>query len=309
MRGMKVWLAALLLILSLPVGGRTVGAVRAEPLANCRALTMYLRPGLNPPPGNLVIRVAPDAPTGRFPVSLPVYPGAVRLKHLLDTPYGASLSDDAYIQTAAAEYGSADAADTVLRWYQAVMPSCGWRQGSFWGTSSTSAFTSGHSFISRANSDHVVLVSVGRNGSSRSYLALGAEQVILPPRPESSYLHGPFNRTYFQVRIALKRSSFHNGREVVTVIHTTVTNHPAIARLVTAIDRIRGSRSVRTFCPGPPQRIGPAWLTFIRADGSRVHAFEMSPGACGGLSVNGAGWMIDPGGVWKQILGLSGVRR
>jgi hypothetical protein len=189
------------------------------------------------------------------------------------------------------------------------MPSCGWRQGSFWGTSSTSAFTSGHSFISRANSDLVVLVSVGRNGSSGSYLALGAEQVILPPRPESSYLRGSFNRPYVQVRIALTRSSFHNGREVLTVTHTTVTNHPAIARLVTAIDRIRGSRSVRTFCPGPPQRIGPAWLTFIRADGSRVHAFEMSPGACGGLSVNGAGWMIDPGGVWKQILRLSGVRR
>jgi hypothetical protein len=232
----------------------------------------------------------------------------VQLNHLLHTPYGAIQGDDAYIQTAAAEYRSADSPDTVLRWYGTVMPSCGWRQGRFWGTSSASAFTNGHSFTSRANSNLVVLVSVGRNGTSGSYLALGVEQVILPPRPQSSYLRGPVDHPYVQVRIALKRGTFRNGQEVVTVTHRTVTGRPALARLVTVIDRIRSSRSVRTFCPGPLQLTGPAWLTFIRADGSRAHAFEMGPGMCGGLSVNGAGWMIDPGVVWRQILGLSGVR-
>lgn len=309
MHGMKVWLAALLFVISLPVSSRTVRAMRVQTPATCRALTLYLRRGLNPPPGNLAVRIAPDAPVERLPVSLPVYPGAVRLKHLLDTPYGATLSDDAYIQTAAAEYGSSDAADTVLRWYQAVMPSCGWRQSQFWGTGSMSAFTSGHGFISLVNPDLVVLVSVGRNGSGGSYLALGAEQVVLPPRPKSSYLRGPSDRSYVRVHIALRRNSFHQGREIVTVTHVTVTEHRAIARLVTAIDHIQGSRSVRNFCPGPMQRVGPAWFTFIRTDGSRVHGFEMGPGVCGGLSVNGAGWMIDRGAVWKQILELSGVRR
>jgi hypothetical protein len=43
-----------------------------------------------------------------------------------------------------------------------------------------------------------------------------------------------------------------------------------------------------------------------RADGSVAHAYELGPGWCGGLAVNGVGWMVDSGKVWKQILALSG---
>jgi hypothetical protein len=265
-------------------------------------VTLYLHPGFNPPAGNNPVRVATDAPHGSFPVSLPVYPSAVRLSRLLDTPYGASQGDALYMQTAAAEYQSADAAAAVLKWYESVMPSCGWRQGAFWGTSSTSIFTSGHSFIAKANPNLVVLVSVGPNRSSGSYLALGAEEDILPLRPAASYLHGPF----VQLRLALKRSSLQT--QIATVKHTTVTGHRAIARLVSAINSIQGRRSIRTFCPGPPRSTGPAWLSFVRANGSVAHAYESGSGWCGGLAVNGVGWMVDPGSVWTQILALSNTK-
>src|SRR5438309_1206540 len=112
---------------------RPARSTQAAPLVSCRAVTLYLQPGFNPPP-NSPVQVAPDAPHGSYPVSVPVYPGTVRLTHLLNTPYGASQGDAQYIQTAAAEYRSADASATVLKWYQAVMPACGWRQGNFWGT-------------------------------------------------------------------------------------------------------------------------------------------------------------------------------
>src|SRR5690349_19523584 len=118
MRSLRVWPAVLLALMSIPSGSWSVGAAAAAPQLSCGSLTLYLHPGFNPPLGNNPIRVAPDAPHGSFPVSLPVYPGASRLIRLLDTPYGASQGDALYMQTAAAEYRSAAAATTVLKWYQ-----------------------------------------------------------------------------------------------------------------------------------------------------------------------------------------------
>jgi len=52
--------------------------------------------------------------------------------------------------------------------------------------------------------------------------------------------------------------------------------------------------------------VGPAWLTFIRPNHSAVRAYESGPGECGGLAVNGVGWVKDTGPVWNAIRALVG---
>lgn len=129
------------------------------------------------------------------------------------------------------------------------------------------------------------------------------------PRPPRSYLRGPFS----EVRIALKRGSLIHVRETVHVINTTVLNEHAIQKLVSAINSIKDRRTVSGVCFGRPaggRLFGPAWLTFVRADGSTVHAVDTGPGACGGgLTVNGVRGLVDTGSVWNQIITLARPHR
>lgn len=129
------------------------------------------------------------------------------------------------------------------------------------------------------------------------------------PRPPRSYLRGPFS----EVRIALKRSSLIHVRETVHVINTTVLNKHAIQKLVSAINSIKDRRTVSGVCVGRPaggRLFGPAWLTFVRADGSTVRAVDNGPGACGGgLTVNGVRGLVDTGSVWNQIISLTRPHR
>jgi len=59
---------------------------------------------------------------------------------------------------------------------------------------------------------------------------------------------------------------------------------------------------VSGICSGGLSLASPAWLSFVRPNGSVAHAYESGSGVCGGgLAVNGVGWMIDDGRVWNLI--------
>lgn len=296
--------AVLLMLAVLPSSSRPLTSAYAAPQVQCGGLTLTVQPGLNPPPPAESNQAAPDSPRGTFSVSLPEYAGLKPLKRFVGTPY-VSTPADAYLQTAGAEYRSGDDVGTVSAWYRAVMPACGWRPGTYW-SGYAPPLTSGHSYTSARDPNLSVLVSFGAAPSGGSYVAYGVEWVILPARPASSYLHGPFT----QLRIALNHGVFegpHRGRLVWRTSRVTITDRAAIGRLITAMDGIKKRRTVVLTCPGPQRLTGPAWISLIRSNGSVVHAFEDGPaGGCGGgLAINGVRWLADPGTVWNQIVRLS----
>jgi hypothetical protein len=96
------------------------------------------------------------------------------------------------------------------------------------------------------------------------------------------------------------------------VVHTLITNRQTIARVVAAIDAITSAFAVRSVCFGQqrgPGSVGPIWITFVRRNGTKVHAFEFGPGQCGGLAVNGFRWLLDPDTVWPLITPLARGQR
>lgn len=277
--------------------------VALAPVVNCSATTLTLQPGLHPPPPRPSLRIAADVPRGSFTAPLPVYPGATPL-----TPYVASpfpdYPDNPYVQTASAEYQSEASVATLRAWFWAMLPACGWHVQGFWNGNAT-AFTSGMTFIANDNANLTVDVSFGSGPSGSAYLGYGVEEITYPPRPASSFLHGPFT----EIRIALQRSPVGNEPIKPYVVHTTMQERASIAHLVRAINAIMGYHSTAVVCMGGPARtVGPAWLSFVRPNGTVVHAYESGPGVCGGLAVNGLGWLIDPGFVWNEVLSLTGGR-
>lgn len=270
----------------------------------CTGITLQVHPGLNPSPKNAALRPAWDAPRGTFTVSLPLYLGATPLSSWVASPYP-EYPASPYLQTAGTEYQTADSTATVSRWFSSHFVGCGWHSNGHWGGNAT-AFTTGLTFVSKANPDLSVELSFGDAPSGGSYIGYGVEWIIYPPRPAASYLHGPFT----QLRIALGRSVLQNGSFVQHVIHVTVRDRTAIGRLVSAINSVGGYHTVSGVCVGGgPSRIGPAWLSFMRRNGSTAHAYDAGLGIClGNLAVNGKRWLIDTGAVWTQILALSGGR-
>ena len=203
---------------------------------------------------------------------------------------------DPYLQTGVAEYQASGSVHMVIAWYRRAFGDCGWRiQGSM--RTNESLLTQGLSFQPGGNPYLTVQVSFGSTPEGGTYIGYATEAITYPPRPEASYLRGPFS----QVRIALNRGIIRPGHPVERIIHTVVLDRPTIARLVHAINAIRGYRTVMPMCLGGLSLTGPAWLTFVRPSGSVVHAYESGPGECEGLAVNGVRWLLDPGRVWNLI--------
>lgn len=267
---------------------------------NCAVTTLTLQPGLNPPPPKTTSQIAPDIPRHGVSVSLPRYPGATPLMSFVATPFP-QYPADPYLQTASAEYHSAENQATVTAWFERVLPTCGWYANGTW-TGNGTKFTAGDFWVSARNSSLNVDVSFGSDSSGGTYIGYGVEAITLPARPARSYLHGPFTR----LQIALQRSTSSAGQSAPHVIHVAVLDRPVIRQLVAAINRIKEYRAIAPVCFGAVRLTGPAWLSFVRADGTVVHAYEIGPGACGGLAVNGVRWLTDGGQVWKRILVLAG---
>jgi len=279
----------------------SVWTVRATPPASAAGtcttgLSLILHPGLpaegkQVPPG-----VAPDIPHRTVTVSVPVYPGAQRTIRFVASPPLFGYPANPYLQTGMAEYQTSGSVHMVIAWYRRAFGDCGWRiQGSM--TTSAGLASQDLGFQPDGNRYLTIYVSFGSTPEGGTYIGYAAEAITYPPRPAASYLHGPFS----QVRIALDRGIIRPGHPVERIIHTVVLDRPTIARLVHAINAIRGYRTVMPMCLGGLSLTGPAWLTFVRPSGSVVHAYESGPGACLGLAVNGVRWLLDPGRVWNLI--------
>lgn len=267
----------------------------------CSAVTVALHPGLNPPWTRPRSRLAParDIPRRGFSVSLPVYPNATPLTPFIASPFP-SYPADPYLQTGSVEYRVAATSNAVLGWASRVFRGCGWRPDGRWSTNA-SAFTSGLTFAANNNPDLTVAVSVGAAGANGAYLGYGVMEVTLPRRPPSSYLRGPFSA----VRITLRMPQVRTDQASSRYARATIVDRTAIVRLVRAINAIRGHRTAPVMCVGGVGGAGPAWLSFVKANGTIVHAFEIGPGACGGLAVNGTRWLTDGGAVWNAIVALT----
>lgn len=289
-------LLALPVIWILPSVARPYVAVAARTTAvNCAAVTLTLHPGLNPPLPNEHPRIAADIPRGLFTVSLPLYPGAKPLTPFVASPFP-EYPADPYLQTASAEYQSPSNVSTTKTMVKHQLISCGWRSAGYW-SGNSSIFTSGFTFTLLHNYNLSVELSFGSGPGGPTYLAYGVEEITYLRRPPESYLHGPFA----SVRITLRQTTAQDGH-AGHAIHGTIVNRARIGGLVQAINNIRGYHRVSGICAGGPSQFGPAYLAFVHPNGLVEHAFEIGPGGCGGLAVNGVRWLIDRGAVWNRIL-------
>ncbi|HEX6510545.1 MAG TPA: hypothetical protein VF221_23195 [Chloroflexota bacterium] len=262
----------------------------------CEAsFTVVLHPGL---PGSVRqpgVGGAPDIPRGVFTAAVPLYPGAQPLSHFVASAvpeYPAS----PYLQTGVAEFPTANGSQTVTPWYRSAFKSCGWRVNGTM-TSSADVLNTGIRFVSTGNPNLTVEMTFGDTPTGGTYIAYAAEEITYPVRPARSYLRGPFRN----MRISLRQAVMQRGQPVSHVSHANLHDGPTIARLVGAINAIKEFHTVSGLCLGGLGLTGPAWLSFVRPDGSVVHAFETGPGVCGGLAVNGARWLIDGGQVFNLI--------
>lgn len=301
MRSSKVALIVAVVAITavLPMSRSAPASAFAARPVNCSAATFTLHPGLHPAPPNTHLAIAPDIPRIAVHVSLPLFPQSAPLSPFVGSPFF-DYPTDPYLQTAAAEYLTSDDPGTVQSWFSRVVPVCGWKHSGS-GSGNVAPFDQYLFFVSRANPELTVEFSFGPASSGGTDVAYAVEEVTYPPRPAASYLHGPF----VKLRVALG-----SGVRLRTprVSHLTVLDRRAISRLVSAINRLTGYHTDLPLCSGGGASSGPAWLSFVRRNGSVVHAFEGAPGVCGGLAVNGVRWLIDTGSVWNQINALAGGR-
>lgn len=268
----------------------------SSPGINCSAVTISVQPGLNPRPKNARPRVPADMPRGHVTVSLPLYPGATPLKAYVASPFS-DYPADSYLQTGSAEYTTLTDSINVEDWYDSAFVGCGWHEDGNW-TTNASAFTSGVDFVSNANHDLEVEISFGDGSSGGAYIGYGVVDITYPPRPAASFLRGPF----VELRIALAHNTVRNGKDVSYVVHRVVDDESAIGRLVAAVNAIKDYWTVPVLCFGEPwQGPTPAWMSFVRPDGSVVRGYEIGPGRCNGLAVNHVRWLTDDGAVWNLL--------
>lgn len=258
-------------------------------------LTLTLHPGPPPSAQRAALSVARDIPRAPVSVSAPLYPGARPLISFVASAIP-EYPADPYLQTGVAEYRTPADVEAVKAWYRTAFAGCGWhRNGSM--ETNASVLDSGITFASNSNHNLTMEMTFGDTPTGGTYIAYGAEEITYPTRPTGSYLHGPFS----QVRTALRRAVMKKGQPVWHTERRVVTARPIIARFVQTINAITEYHTVSGVCSGGLSLVGPAWLTFVRSDGSVVHAFESGWGWCGGLAVNGFRSLIDPGSVWELI--------
>jgi hypothetical protein len=232
-------------------------------------LTLTVHPGLpagTQPPGS---RPASDIPHGPFSVALPLYPGARPLTHFVASPLW-EYPMTPYLQTAVTEYETTQSSGAVRRWYRQTFESCGWRNVETMSTNA-SVLDVGDTY-QRGNDNHLQIdMGFGDTDSAGAYIGYSVLWQTLPPRPAGSYLHGPFR----ELRIAYQFNSYTTPNGSHHTVHVAIDNRAAIGRLVRAINGLK-----YVFVPsrlgGGGGGNGPAWLAFIRPNGTRVHVFAAS---------------------------------
>lgn len=276
-------------------------AVLAEPCQT--GLTLTVHPGVYGRTGKSGPPVARDIPRGEFTVSMPLYPDSKRLSTFVGSPVP-GFPTDPYLQTAVAEYQARAGEATVMQWYGPAFASCGWRAVGF---GFTDASVLRRVIDYAANPNLQVEMSFGKAPGGGTFIAYDVQDTTYPRRPARSFLRGPFAR----VRVAAGYTPHVAGRRPHT-IHVVVADRRTISALVTAVNKAADYHTAPIECIGAGLRtIGPAWLSFVRPNGTAVHAYEQGPGKCFGLAVNGVRWLVDRGQAWQlieKIVRMSGGR-
>jgi hypothetical protein len=138
----------------------------------------------------------------------------------------------------------------------------------------------------------------------RGLASVAAVMALAVMNLASSYLRGPFAH----LRIVLRDNAPPNSQAVPRMVRVDVHDRATIARLVRAINSLQDFHGEPVTCFGGLMSEGPAWLSFVRPNGTVVHAFELGPGVCLGLAVNGKRRLIDPNRVWPLIQALTAGR-
>ncbi len=101
-------------------------------------------------------------------------------------------------------------------------------------TTNASELASGITFGSTDNHNLTMEMTIGDTASGGAYIAYGAEELTYPPRPSSSYLHGPFSA----VHIALRGAMVQKGQFVSHIVRSTVIARPLVTQFVQSINAL-----------------------------------------------------------------------
>ena len=196
-----------------------------------------------------------SVPVPRIPgvtrISLPLYPGAVRTR--LQFPLGSYESPTPmtpYLRAEVAKFQVGASESEVEAWYRQQMGRIGWDlQGSGSGGSLRTGQTEDNlGFAPRGSTkaidqENVSIWFYALSGRS-TLVGIWATKVIQPPRPRSSYLPSGIRRVTGEV---ITTGGAGRTQQV------DITNPPAIARLVSAINRPQRLAVDGMLCPNVAQ--------------------------------------------------------
>lgn len=222
-------------------------------------LTLVLRPGVvSPASADSNSPPARDIPPGPLIERFPLYPGAAPSNAAMPAHAVVSMPP-AYRKVARAEFQVPAGYRAVSAWYQSSVRACGlFLEGTMPLQQHGGPRFTTLDFVSPRGLSRLTLVFRPLSSTETAILYV-AQTLDLPPRPQASYLNGPFTR----VQVTLKSSG-----AVPTMNYTrrfTITWPATIARLVTAINK-----PAQIFVPlggGAVISSQSAVLSFVREDG------------------------------------------
>lgn len=287
--------------------GDAPAASKTQPIDCADALFAAVCP--HPDATSSIIAPAGFVP-GQVLANLPVYPGAARSNGILVgaggfpvQPNPGSMCDGSpcpSVQSAQAEYHTADTPDAVLTWYQAQLEKLGYqRSGASYGSAPQGYHRSELEFFNPERPAVTVHVYAFYRSAKQggSVIVLDVVNPATAPRPVSSYVPPGVS----EVDIAY----FPGGHGSTTTL--TVTDKAAIRSLVRAVNRLPirsnwltsgGPLFLGDRPPAPPG----ARIQFVSAEGEwAVHWGGGEP-----ISVEPSGTELDdPHGVfWLKVMSL-----
>ena len=243
-----------------------------------------------PGPGTLVLKTVPSNPTavpvppvpGVTVVHVPVYPGATLTAKTLPLGAGGGTPATAYLRTASETLAAPGSQSQVTAWYRTAMTQSGLQvvsQG-YSGderTGVTEGFVSYGSTADSAAGDKTptITVTTYAAGPDETLISLYATDVIVPARPQSSYIPARITRITGSVTLY--------GSAVTT--HTVnVTDLRLIRELVRALNRLTVVDAGAHSCPAVSTT---ADLTLYPAHGQGIHVQIATD--CG-INIDGIGF-------------------
>ena len=256
---------------------------------------LTLKNQINPFGQPAPLAVAPVSPVS---ITLPVNPAF----QTSNTPFGMDLNSvpgENYLQTGKMEYVTKNSLASAERWMAQAFAKLGYKEV---GTSSTGDYKTGYSsealvFAPKTEprtTQLEVQVNFRTTKSNETLMEYFVTDVVLPPRPVSSLIHGQVSSVAVTVTKNWK-----------TTTHTTITNTTSIQSIVKAVNALQ-LISPYGVNPGGPAitELEGATMVFHMADGQRVTVqatMENNDEIFGDVSVGKVPLQDNQGSVWKAM--------